>query len=51
MDFIDFSTKTVYELKPFNPNQVEKGVKQLQNYLKEIESVFGDGWKTVLDTY
>ena len=51
MDYIDFETKTVYELKPYNPRQIKIGTKQLEGYLKEIEEVFGDGWTTVLDTY
>ena len=42
---------TVYELKPNNPNQIKKGTKQLENYLKEIEEKFGKGWKGILDTY
>ncbi|MBE0450723.1 MAG: SBBP repeat-containing protein [Clostridia bacterium] len=51
IDFIDFETKTIYELKPYNPNQIKAGTKQLDGYLKEVEEVFGEGWKTVLDTY
>ncbi|MSS38721.1 hypothetical protein [Clostridium porci] len=51
VDFIDFESKTVYELKPHNPNQINKGTKQLAGYLQEIETVFGEGWSTVLDTY
>ena len=51
VDFIDFDTKTVYELKPNNPNQIKKGKGQLENYLKEIEEKFGKGWKAILDTY
>ena len=51
VDYIDFETKTIYELKPHNPNQIRNGKKQLQSYLKEIESVFGDDWTSVLDTY
>ena len=51
IDFIDFETKTIYELKPYNPNQIKKGNKQLEGYLREVESLFGVGWTTVLDTY
>lgn len=51
VDFIDFENKTIYELKPYNPRQIKNGTKQLENYLKEIEDVYGDGWTTVLDTY
>ena len=51
IDFIDFETKTIYELKPYNPNQIKNGTKQLKGYLEEVESLFGPGWTTVLDTY
>lgn len=51
VDFIDFENKIVYELKPNNPNQIRKGIKQLAGYLEEIETVFGKGWSSVLDTY
>lgn len=51
VDFIDLENKIVYELKPNNPNQIRKGTKQLAGYLEEIESVFGGGWSSVLDTY
>ena len=51
VDFIDFETKTIYELKPHNPNQISAGTKQLQGYLSEVESVFGGTWNVVLDTY
>ena len=51
VDFIDFENKIVYELKPNNPIQIRKGTKQLAGYLEEIETVFGNGWSSVLDTY
>ena len=51
VDYIDFENKIVYELKPNNPNQISKGTKQLAGYLEEIETVFGSGWSSVLDTY
>ncbi len=51
VDFIDLENKIVYELKPNNPNQIRKGTKQLAGYLEEIETVFGKGWSSVLDTY
>ena len=51
VDFIDFENKSVYELKPNNPNQIRKGTKQLAGYLEEIETVYGKGWSSVLDTY
>ena len=51
VDFIDFKTKTIYELKPYNPNGIKAGMKQLEVYKKEVERYYGSGWKTVLDTY
>ena len=51
IDYIDFDSKTIYELKPHNPKQIAKGKKQLNEYLKEVEELYGPGWKTVLDTY
>ena len=51
IDYIDFETKTIYELKPYNPNGIKSGIKQLDGYLKEVESIYGGGGKTVLDTY
>jgi len=50
-DFVDLSTKTIYELKPFNPRAIRQGEKQLQNYKTILENEYGGTWKTVLDTY
>jgi hypothetical protein len=51
-DFVDFSTKTIYELKPFNPRAMKAGEKQLTNYKAAFEAAYpGTVWKTVLDTY
>lgn len=51
VDFIDFENKIIYELKPNNPRQITAGKKQLDTYLKEVESIYGSGWKVVLDLY
>ena len=51
IDFIDFEKKIIYELKPNNPRQIRAGYKQLNGYLQEVESIYGSGWKTVLDLY
>jgi RHS repeat-associated protein len=51
IDFIDFTTKTIYELKPNNPRQIKAGLKQLAGYLAEVQRIHGPGWSTVLDTY
>ena len=51
-DFVDFGTKTIYELKPFNPRSIQLGIKQLNNYKTIFEKQYpGTIWKTVLDTY
>lgn len=46
-DFVDFGTKTIYELKPFNPRGIQLGKKQLNNYREYPGTI----WKTVLDHY
>lgn len=50
-DFVDFSTKTIYELKPFNPRAIKQGVQQLKKYKALFEKEYGGTWKTVLDLY
>ena len=50
-DFVDFGTKTIYELKPFNPRGIQLGAKQLNNYKSLFEQNYGGTWKTVLDHY
>ncbi len=43
IDYIDFKTKTIYELKPYNLNGIKSGTKQLAGYLKEVEKEYGKG--------
>jgi len=50
-DFVDFGTKTIYELKPFNPQGIQLGTKQLNNYKSLFEQNYGGTWNTVLDHY
>ena len=50
-DFVDFGTKTIYELKPFNPRGFKVGAEQLNNYKSIFEQNYGGTWKTVLDHY
>jgi len=50
-DFVDFSTKTIYELKPFNMNGLKTGTKQLENYKNIFEKTYGGNWNTVLHHY
>lgn len=50
-DFVDFGTKTIYELKPFNPRGIQMGTQQLNKYKSLFEQNYGGTWKTVLDHY
>jgi RHS repeat-associated protein len=50
-DFVDFGTKTIYELKPFNPRQIQLGTKQLNNYKSLFEQKYGGTWNTILEHY
>ncbi len=51
IDFIDLEKKIIYELKPYNPRAIKQGRKQLKAYKKEVEKIFGKGWKTRLHVY
>jgi RHS repeat-associated protein len=50
-DFVDFNTRTIYELKPYNPRSIKAGINQLDNYQKMFQKKYGGQWKIVLDTY
>jgi hypothetical protein len=50
-DFVDFNTRTIYELKPFNSKSAFQGVNQLERYKSLFEQTYGGTWNTVLDTY
>ena len=49
--FINKETHTIYELKPYNPNNVRRGIKQLERYKRILEESGNIKWKTVLDFY
>ncbi len=59
VDYIDFESGIVYELKPNNPNGVSSGKKQLQGYTDELNkmakefpgSEWDKNWSGILDTY
>lgn len=54
IDYIDIENKTIYVLKPFNPQQIKAGEKQLQMYMEELQAMpeyKGIQWKKVLDVY
>ena len=46
-DYIDFDTRTIYELKPMNPRGVKSGIRQLQKYNKAL----GGGYNLQLELY
>jgi len=46
-DYIDFNTRTIYELKPMNPRGVKGGIRQLQKYNKAL----GGGFNLRLELY
>ena len=46
-DYIDFNTKTIYELKPMNPRGIRDGILQLQKYNKAL----GGGFTLRLELY
>jgi hypothetical protein len=50
-DFVDFETKTIYELKPNNQNAISKGNKQLNKYIQSFKDVGLGDFKGVLETY
>jgi hypothetical protein len=50
-DAVDYTTNTVRELKPDNPNAMRRGMRQLERYVKELEDLTGRVWKGILDTY
>lgn len=50
-DFVDFETKTIYELKPFNQRGIQMGTKQLSKYKSIFEQRYGGIWRTILDHY
>ena len=50
-DFVDLSTRTIYELKPYNPRGILEGTSQLERYREAFESFYGGTWNTVLHFY
>lgn len=50
-DYVDFGTKTIHELKPYNPRGIQQGWEQLYNYQNLFQQQYGGSWKIVLDFY
>lgn len=50
-DAVDFTTNTIYELKPNNARAVNQGYNQLNKYIQQASQQFGGSFKGVLETY
>lgn len=50
-DFVDFNSRSIYELKPFNPRGVKSRIKQLDRYGQEMMIKYGGEWNLFLDLY
>jgi len=51
MDAYNKETREVRELKPDNPRAIKGGEKQVQEYCRECDRVYGPGHKGVVETY
>ena len=54
IDFLDLNRGIIYELKPYNPRGIQQGHRQLQMYMRELQTIpefRGYNWKMVLDFY
>ena len=47
-DGIDSNNRIIYELKPNNPQAIERGIKQLNRYTEAAKQQYGDTWTGVL---
>ena len=50
-DAVNEAEKIVKELKPNNPRAIKRGEKQLRGYVKELEGMYGSGWRSEVVTY
>jgi len=50
-DAIDTANNIVRELKPDTPPGIQRGLKQLQKYVDDLEQVTGEIWTGFLDLY
>jgi RHS repeat-associated protein len=50
-DLVDFQNYIIYELKPYNPQGVRSGIKQLERYKRLFELKTGATWDTFIDFY
>lgn len=50
-DAVNFEQRHVIELKPSNPKAVQKGRRQVKQYLEELQEVYGGKWTSSVETY
>ena len=41
----------IYELKPYNPRNIRRGIKQLEKYKVAFEARYNKKWETFLEFY
>ena len=50
-DYVDFKKHSIYELKPYNPHSIRKGIRQLEKYRRAFEAKDNMMWNTFLEFY
>lgn len=52
-DFVDFQNHKIYELKPYNPWSVRRGIRQLDKYKTVFDSKYSveNGWESIIVFY
>jgi hypothetical protein len=50
-DAVNFETKQVLELKPNNPRAIQRGERQVQQYVDELNEAYGGGFTGKVVTY
>jgi hypothetical protein len=48
---VNFETKQVLELKPNNPRAIQRGERQVQQYVDELNEAYGGGFTGKVVTY
>ncbi len=50
-DAVNFGARVVKELKPDNARAVRAGLKQVEQYAKELSEMTAEAWKGIVETY
>jgi hypothetical protein len=50
-DAVNWETREVRELKPYNARAVKRGEKQVEGYRQELQEMTGEDWTSAVDTY